>query len=253
MKIQSATLAAALAVLLSPAMAMAQQPPAVDHSAHQTGSADAGAECMAAQSKVAVTAITAQGRLELARQTNEPAAMRAAVDEALIALGALLSATEPCRVSAPMAGMDHSAMTAPEPAAPVSPRPAAAAADPHAGHAMPAAPAKQGSKPAAKPAAKTADPHAGMNMPARPAKPAAKPAARPVPETTDPHAGHAAMPAASAKVSDDPKKLVCSPAVDPDNAPTTTYKGKAYYFCSAAERLRFITNPEAYLKASGVK
>jgi YHS domain-containing protein len=33
--------------------------------------------------------------------------------------------------------------------------------------------------------------------------------------------------------------------------PTTTYKGKAYYFCSAAERLRFIMNPETYLKGAG--
>jgi YHS domain-containing protein len=39
----------------------------------------------------------------------------------------------------------------------------------------------------------------------------------------------------------------------PDNAPTTTYKGKTYYFCSAAERLRFIRNPETYLKAAGLR
>lgn len=242
-RIQSARLAAALAVLLVPGPAIARQAPAVDHGAHQTRPADAGAECMAAQSKVAVTAAAAQGRLELARQTNEPAAMRAAVDEALIALGALLAATEPCRVSVPAAGMDHAAMTAPAAAAPASTRPPA---DPHAGHAPAAAPAR---KPAAKPAA----PHAGMHMPARPAAPAAKPAARPDPKPADAHAGHTAPPSTLAKIADDPKKLACSPAVDPDNAPTTTYKGKAYYFCSAAERLRFITNPEAYLKAAGGK
>ena len=57
---------------------------------------------------------------------------------------------------------------------------AAAAADPHAGHTMPA-------QPAAKPAA---DPHAGHTMPAQPAKPAA-----------DPHAGHQ-MPAQPAKPAD---------------------------------------------------
>lgn len=122
---------------------------------------------------------------------------------------------------------------------------------------MPAAPAKQTAKPAARPAAKPApkpaDPHAGMNMPATAARPAAKPAARPAPKPADPHAGHMAQPSPSAKVADDPKKLACSPAIDPENAPTTTYKGKAYYFCSAAERLRFIQNPEAYLKAAGGK
>jgi YHS domain-containing protein len=252
-KIQSTGIAAALAVLLAPAIAMAQQPSAADHSAHQTRPADAGAECMAAQSKVAVTATTAQGRLEAARQTNEPAAMRAAVDEALIALGALLSATEPCRTAAPAAGMDHSTMAIPPSGAPVSPRPPAAAADPHAGHTMPSAPAKPGAKPTAKPAAKPADPHAGMKMPATRAKSAAKPGTQPAPKPADPHAGHAAPPSGSAKVADDPKKLACSPVIDPENAPTTTYKGKAYYFCSAAERLRFIQNPEAYLKAAGRK
>lgn len=256
MKIQSATLAAALAVLLFPAAAMAQQAPAVDHSAHQTGSPDAGAECMAAQSKVAVTALTAQGRLELARQTNEPAALRAAVDEALIALGALLSATEPCRVSAPMAGMDHSTMAMP--AAPA--QPGAKPADPHAGMTMPAAPATRSAKPAAKGAAKPADPHAGMTMPMAPAKAPAKPAAKPAPTgagakpptPADPHAGMNMTPTGAA-TADDPKKLTCATAVDPDNAPSTTYKGKTYYFCSAADRLRFIMNPETYLKGAGGK
>lgn len=252
-KIQSTRLAAAMALLLSPAIAIAQQAPAVDHGAHQTRPADAGAECMAAQSKVAVTAATAQGRLEMARQTNEPAAMRAAVDEALIALGALLSATEPCRQAPPTGGMDHSTMAMPQPGAPVSPRPPAATADPHAGHAMPAPPARPGAKRAASPAPKPVDPHAGMNMPAAAAKPAAKPGARPASKPADPHAGHSPAPPAAAKVAGDPKKLACSPAVDPENAPTTTYKGTAYYFCSAAERLRFIQNPEAYLKAAGGK
>lgn len=148
---------------------------------------------------------------------------------------------------------------------------AAPAADSHAGHAAPAppkpaaahehAPAPTPAQPAAPPAA---DPHAGHAAPA-PATPVAKPA--------DPHAGHGAAPAprpagkraappapapAPAKsapvvFADDPKKLVCSPAVDPDAAPTTTYKGKAYYFCTNAERLRFITNPETYLKEKGGK
>lgn len=78
-------------------------------------------------------------------------------------------------------------------------------------------------------------------MPA-PAKPApAKPAAAPAPK-----AATKTTPFAT-----DPKKLVCAQAVDPDAAPSTTYKGTAYYFCSAADRLRFIMNPERALKGGG--
>jgi YHS domain-containing protein len=237
---RSMTFAAACAVLMAPALTHAQQPPPVDHSAHAAPQADAADDCMTAQSKVAVTATTALERLEAARQTNEPAALRAAVDEALLALGALLAATEPCRTPAADPHAGH--------APPRSPAPAA---DPHAGHGPPAA---APAAPAAKPAA---DPHAGH---AAPSKPPAKPAATPA----DPHAGHAApappkpaaapAPKPAAKITPfatDPKQLVCAQAVDPDAAPSTTYKGKTYYFCSAADRLRFIMNPETALKGGG--
>ena len=72
-------------------------------------------------------------------------------------------------------GHDMAAMEA-APAAPVT----AAAADPHAGHAVPA------------PAPAAADPHAGHAMPATPP---------PVPAAPDPHAGHA-MPQAPAPPPD---------------------------------------------------
>lgn len=102
---------------------------------------------------------------------------------------------------------------------------------------MPAAAAQRSGEAARQPAAKPADPHAGhVAAPAQ--RPAAKPAEKPA-------AG------AATKFADDPKKLTCNPPVDPDSAPTTTYKGKAYYFCTAAERLRFILNPERYLKEAG--
>lgn len=236
----------ALVALLWPSMALAQAPmaapaaqqpqaPPGDHSAHGAQAAPVspaamGADdCMTAQSKVAVTATTARLRLEAARQTNEPAQLRAAVDEALIALGAVLSATEPCRTAPAMSGMDHSNMAMPE-AAPPSAAPASAP-DPHAGMAMPAtpaatAPARRGAAPVAKPA----DPHAGMAMP--PAAPATS----------------ATTPSLTAAA---PKAIDCGDAVDPETAPNATYKGKTYYFCSAAERLRFLLNPETYLKDKG--
>lgn len=279
----------AVAVMLSQQPAFGQQPPPpVDHSAHAAMPQGAADDCMTAQSKVSVTGTTARARLEEARQTNDPAKLRAAVDEALIAITSLLAATEPCRQTPAMGGMDHSKMVMPQPDASVSPRPAVAAPDPHAGHAMPPAPAAKPTppmakptdphagmnmpaaptKPGAKPAARPADPHAGMKMPAAPAKPGAKPApkpadphagmkmpaapakpgAKPAAKPADPHAGMNMAPAGGA-MAQDPKTLKCSPPVDPENAPTTTYKGKAYYFCTAAERLRFIMNPETYLKA----
>ena len=297
-RIRSLVVSAVGALLLSPVAAVAlqsqveqtqlqqlraqQQPPKppVDHSAHGATPQGAADDCMTAQSKVSVTGNTARDRLETARQTNDPARMRAAVDEALLAINALLAATEPCRTAPAMGGMDHTKMATPDPGAPVSPGPPAAAdphagmimpgtapksgatpvtkpADPHAGMKMPAvptkAPAKRGARSPQKPA--QSDPHAGMNMPGAqaktPAKPAAKqapakPGAKPAP-AADPHAGMNMAPAGGA-TADDPKKLTCATAVDPDNAPSTTYKGKTYYFCSAADRLRFIMNPVAYLK-----
>ena len=55
----------------------------------------------------------------------------------------------------------------------------------------------------------------------------------------------------ASKYADDPKKLTCDPAVDPESAPTTTYKGKDYYFCSQGERLRFLMNPVRYMREAG--
>ena len=148
----------------------------------------------------------------------------------------------PAATTPPSSVDPHAGHAMPRPASPeATAKPVAKPVDPHAGHTATT------SKPAAQSAPKPADPHAGH------AASASKPASKSAPKPADTHAEHTAPPVAAAKFADDPKKLTCSPAVDPDNAPTTTYKGKAYYFCSAAERLRFIQNPEAYLKAAGRK
>jgi len=256
----AAVLAAAFGVWITPAHAQQQprqpQPPpvAVGHGEHAGAQAGAAGDCMTAQSKVVVTATVARDRIEAARQSNDAAHLRAAVDEALIAITSLLAATEPCR-SAPAPGMDHSKMTAPQPQPGGAARPPAAEAAPHAGHAMPGAPAKPAAAPAAgrsaKPAPKPADPHAGMKMPA--ATPAQKPAQEPAPKPAQKPAGHEGMnmapPGTATAVVQDPKALKCPQPVNPENVPTATYKGKPYYFCTAAERLRFLLNPETYLKA----
>jgi YHS domain-containing protein len=190
--------------------------------------------CVQSQQQAASLAARVNQRLEAARQTNEAAAMRAAMDDlqaALVELRAALQACDPLQVAAdPHAGHAMPGTTpAPAPAAPKAPTPV----DPHAGHATPAKPAappaaKPGA-PVAKPTPKPADPHAGhaTPVPAKPAAPSAKPGAPAPKETIDP---------------------VCAKKVDPETAPSTTYKGKVYYFCSPADRLKFIRNPETWLK-----
>jgi YHS domain-containing protein len=45
----------------------------------------------------------------------------------------------------------------------------------------------------------------------------------------------------------DPTKLTCPTGFDPGTAPATTYEGKTYYFCSAADRDKFLTDPRMSL------
>jgi YHS domain-containing protein len=45
----------------------------------------------------------------------------------------------------------------------------------------------------------------------------------------------------------DPAKLSCSPPLNPARAATTMYEGKTYFFCSAADRDEFLTDPKMSL------
>jgi YHS domain-containing protein len=82
---------------------------------------------------------------------------------------------------------------------------------------------------ALQPAQAPAD-HAGHGA-GTPVAPAARPGATPVPaEAIDP---------------------VCSMKVDPKVAPSTAYQGKTYYFCSDADRQRFLKDPAKYIKKNG--
>ena len=45
----------------------------------------------------------------------------------------------------------------------------------------------------------------------------------------------------------DPAKLTCAAGFDPKTAAMTTYEGKTYYFCSAADRDKFLTDPRMSL------
>lgn len=46
----------------------------------------------------------------------------------------------------------------------------------------------------------------------------------------------------------DPSKLSCSPQIDPRAAPSTSYEGKTYYFCSESDRAEFLKNPRMSLE-----
>ena len=197
------------------------------------------AQCAQVQPVVQQLIEDASARLEQARQTNNPTALRAAVDDLDGALRDLRAQLAPCTslsVSSPHAGhtspnvqqapqvppgtpaMSPGAPTpAPGAVAPTA-KPPAGAVDPHAGHTMPATtapsaapatPSRGTAKPTGRtPAPATAtptapDPHAGHTMPAPAAKPAAPAKPTPTkakPSAPDPHAGHA-TPAAPATPS----------------------------------------------------
>lgn len=149
------------------------------------------AACVQSQRDATMLIEAAEARLEAARQANEPAAMRSAVDDLQATLSRVRSRLTSCaQLAASAPGADPHAghtMTSPAPPGtpvmtPGSPAPAApapkppAAADPHAGHVMPPAP----------PAGATPAP------PSRTTKPASPPAKAPA--AADPHAGHAMAP-----------------------------------------------------------
>jgi YHS domain-containing protein len=174
------------------------------------------ASCVASQRQIVSLADLINGRLEEARQSNSPQQMRAALADLQAALVEIRTRAGAC---SPL-------------------QDAAETADPHAGHVMPQTPAPTTSDtPAPPPApsaakpgtAKAADPHAGHTStpPAKTPPPASKPAPSPQKEAKDP---------------------VCGKMIDPAKAPSATYKGQTHYFCSAADRLKFIRNPETYVK-----
>lgn len=129
--------------------------------------------------------------------------------------------------------------------------------DPPTGHAMPGAP----QAPAAAPVTAASPPTSAQ----RPARAAPRPAAAPQPAPgADAHTGHV-MPASPQPPSaadagagyamttpENPAvrlaDLTCQPRVDPDTAPRATYLGKAYYFCTTADRDLFLKTPAKYLQ-----
>jgi len=243
MNTHSLRLAIAFATAFVPGVVLAQD------EAHQAGAPPASAEmaqCARVQPVVENIIAAAMARLESARQSNNPAEMRAAVDQLEAALRDIRTQLAPCAA-------------------------AAAATDPNAGHTMPGmqqpvgAPASvppidhskmpMGGTPAARPGAaagtKPAAPaapmdHSKMPMGGAPAtKPGAAGGAKPASPTAP--MDHSNMPIGEAqpgKVIDPVNGLM----VDPATAPKTTYQGQTYYFSSEQSRKEFLENPAKFAK-----
>ena len=195
-------------------------PPAVQRDAQLV------AACVQSQQNASTVADQASERLESARQTNNPADLRAAMDDLQAALTRMKTLLRAC-----------ASLSAPS-------------AEPHGGHAVPSSgPAPAGVTPKAP---TPADPHAGHTMPAEPAAPGAKPAAPAAPMDhskmpmggSESKAGEAKLPVTPAERVMDP----ACPTADTRTAPKATYQGKVYYFCSTRDRDEFQKDPAAYLK-----
>ena len=51
-------------------------------------------------------------------------------------------------------------------------------------------------------------------------------------------------------VDNSPYCLVCGMDVDPQTAPSSSYKGKTYYFCMPGHKQQFDVTPEKFMKTS---
>ena len=172
MRMRHALRAAAIVIAIAPPMVVraAQQPPVHNLAGMgQPASQAAVAECAQAQPQALRTIEAANQRLEAARQSNSPAAMRTAVDDLQAALRQLRTEIAPCAglqaasaagmpaghvmpggqqmpntAQAPAAAPGTAVMspgsTAPAPAAVSRGTAVPAGADTHTGHVMPGAP-----------------------------------------------------------------------------------------------------------------
>lgn len=231
----------------------------------QPASQAAVAECAQAQPQVMRTIEAATTRVEAARQSNSPSAMRTAMDDLQGALGSLRAQLAACAALQAAAPADpHAGHTMPGMQQQPKPAPGTPMMQPGSTAPAPAAPmdhskmpmagaqsGKPGAAPGAKPATpRAADPHAGHAMPKSQEKPAAKPGGSTgaKPASPDAQMDHSKMQmgggAKEGKVMDPVNGLM----VDPATAPKTTYQGQTYYFSSEESRKEFLANPAKFAK-----
>jgi YHS domain-containing protein len=212
-------------VVTVPALVLAAQQPAAPHNmpgmAQPAGAAGV-AECAQAQPRLLQTIDAANMRLDMARQGNSPAGMRAAMDDLQGALGSLRAQLAACAALQAMAP-----------------------ADAHAGMVMPGTPSAQQS-PAAQPGTPVMRPGSTQPAPGAANQNAPAPAAG---TPADPHAGHVMPAAGSVALTRDPR---CTATVNPETAPRADHEGQAYYFCSERDRQLFVADPVKYLQGAAV-
>lgn len=180
----------------------------------------------------------ANRKLEEARQINSPPQMRAAVSELQAALGEVRTQLSLCVAPAAggsgapgMEGMNHSGMKGMAP-------PAMEGMD-HSkmGQEKPAAP-KSG-----KPPSDEMD-HSKMGQ----EKPAAPKSEQPPSGEMDHSKMGQGKPAApSAGQAKDPVDPICFREAGTQATQKATYQGKTYYFCSRADREKFLSDPAKYV------
>lgn len=203
-----------------------------------------------AQAQMVVDQLLAAGmqRLDVARQSNAAADLRAAVDTLQNTMRDARAQLAPCAAAYAKAQTDahagHSMSAAPAPGV----QPPAPAPMDHSKMPMgTAAPAKSpGSKPGS-----VAKPPAPMDHSKMPVgkPPAAKPApVKGKPGPAEAQVDHSKMPMptseAGAKLKVDP---VCGLKVNPTSSPQAVHGGKTHHFCSELHRQLFQKNPSKYL------
>ena len=230
MNIHSFRIAVAFAAALAPGVALAQ------HEAHQpaSGPSPEMVQCGRVQPAIDKIITGAMTRVESARLTNNPAEMRAAVDQLEAALRDIRAQLAPCAAEEAAAGHTMPGLP-PAPAAPAAPMDHSK---------MPMGAAKPGAAAGTKPVTPAAPmDHSKMPMGD---KPAAKSGAGAGTKPAAPM-DHSKMPMGEAqpgRVMDPVNGLT----VDPATAPKTTYQGQTYYFSSEQSRKEFLENPAKFAK-----
>jgi YHS domain-containing protein len=212
------TAIAFLALLPAPVAVLAQ------HEGHQAGGQAGDQACLGRAKESLRIVEAADRRLEEARQTNSPRQMRAAVDDLQAALVEVKTQLSLCVTPAAggagsgMQGMDHSGMKeidrmAAPPKSPAPPR------------------KTEGMDHSQMDRSKTSAPR--TTAPPKPAEPA-----------PTSHEEKEASQVPPQTITKDP---VCGMEVGPEATQKAIYQGKTYYFCSRADREKFLSDPEAYV------
>ncbi len=224
------------------------------HEVHQMGSAPTGEGACLPLAKEGLRIVeNANRRLEEARQTNNPQQMRAAISDLQAALSEIRTQLSLCVRPAPggdevpgMKGMDHTGMKGMDPSA------MEGMDHSKMGQEKPPAPKFQKPPSAEMNHSKTGqserdDPkmdHSKLGE-SKPAAPKFK--KPPSGEMDHSEMGQGKPTAPSAAQARDRVDPVCGMEVGTQATEKATYQGKTYYFCSRADREKFLSDPAKYV------